>query len=171
MATTEFTLDDSMIGQSIGPPDAWLTYLGRTQAGPYEMPQWSEGKRQWLTGRLVLQGSGDHKPMLCLDTQNGGGWGSGFADVANVVNDGSISYRGDLQVICVPKGSVWRVVLSDVENPRQPMPPEHNFSGSNYKPTVPPATPKASSDKSRGAKAGVRRSKAVLEAARQVPAE
>ena len=37
-----------------------------------------------------------------------------------LVINSSLSYRGALEVVCVPKGSQWSLTLSDVPNPRAP---------------------------------------------------
>jgi hypothetical protein len=52
----------------------------------------------------------------------------------------SLGYRGDLMVVCVPKGSVWNLTLSDQPIVRAREQPFWNFSGSNYKPVNPPGS-------------------------------
>ena len=71
----------------------------------------SEAKQQFTNGRLVLRGSRDFRNLMCIDTQSGGGANRG---AENVLTSASIGYRGELMVVCVPKGSVWEIQLSDV---------------------------------------------------------
>jgi hypothetical protein len=133
MANFDFTVDETNIGQTIGPANGYLVNLTRTQAGPYDPAQWSAAKQQWLTGRFVLRGSGDVKDLVCIDTQHGGGWAShgGLGDI--VWGDANIALA-DLIVACVPRGSAWTVTLSDVPNPRAPLTtpgwaPGYQFAG------------------------------------------
>jgi hypothetical protein len=59
----------------------------------------------------VLRGSRDFRNLFCIDTQGGGANGGGYE---NVLISASIGYWGELQIICIPKGSVWEITLSDV---------------------------------------------------------
>jgi hypothetical protein len=122
LAQFDYTLDETSIGMTIGPPNGFVVNLTRTQAGPYDPPQWSEGRQRWKAGRFVLRGSNDVRDLVCIDTQHGGGWAShgGLSDI--VMGDASIDYAGDLEIVCVPKGSTWTITLSDVPNPRAPLP-------------------------------------------------
>ena len=114
MATFDFQIDESFIGQTIGPADGFVVDLGRTQAGVNEMPQWDPGRLCWKAGRFVLRGSRDFKDLVCIDTASGAGWAGHASDrFSNVLTNASIGYAGDLRVVCVQKGSVWTLTLSD----------------------------------------------------------
>ena len=110
------------IGDVLPVIDGFVVNLSRTQVGVFDPPQWSEGKQQWLAGHLVLQGSGDYKPLITIDTQNGGGWAAhgGLSDL--VVVNASVPYRGQLVVRCVPKSSIWELTISDIPVVRPPRP-------------------------------------------------
>jgi len=41
-------------------------------------------------------------------------------DVAHVLPDASYECFGNLEIVCVPKGSMWAITISDVANPRVP---------------------------------------------------
>lgn len=86
MARFDFTLDETSIGQTIGPPDGFLVSLVMTTPpvndGP---PRWNEGSRRWVSGYFVLRGSGDTRDLYCAR--------SGF--VSNVlIQDHSLGYSG-----------------------------------------------------------------------------
>jgi hypothetical protein len=97
----------------------FLVNLRRTgnQSG-YVVPEWDDGKMLWKSGYLVLRGSRDLRDLVSASPQTGGGWGPDGSG-AMVIN-GSIAYHGQLQIVCVPRGSTFSVTLSDVENPRTP---------------------------------------------------
>jgi hypothetical protein len=113
MAQTSYTITEANIGAVLTPADGWITDLRQTQAGPYDMAQWSEGKQQWTKGRFVLRGEREFRDLCCIDTQNGM-YASHWAHNAFVWTKASIGYAGGLAVICVPRGSVWELVLSDI---------------------------------------------------------
>jgi hypothetical protein len=123
MSAFDFSLDDSMIGQTIGPVNGFVTNLSRTAAGPYEQPQFNEGRQRWVAGRFVLRGSNDYRDLICLDSQSGGGWTSGTAPFAIVLANASIGYAGGLEIVAVPKGSTWALTLSDAPTLRRPPQP------------------------------------------------
>ena len=60
----------------------------------------------------MLRGSRDFRNLFCIDTQGGGGANGGGYE--NVLISASIGYWGELQIICIPKGSVWEIQLSDI---------------------------------------------------------
>jgi hypothetical protein len=114
MATFDFTLTDADMGRVLTPADGFVVKLRRTKVGPYDPPSFSEAKQQFTTGRFVLRGSRDFRNLVCIDTGSGGGWASQWSNTADVLVSASIGYRGELQIICVPKGSVWEIQLSDI---------------------------------------------------------
>jgi hypothetical protein len=114
MATTDFIIDETFIGQTIGPQNGFLVNLVRTKAGPYDLAQWDEGRGVWKAGRLVLRGSRDIRDLICIDTQGGGGWASSWGHRDGVLTNSSLPFLGDLRIVCVPKGSIWELMLSDV---------------------------------------------------------
>jgi hypothetical protein len=121
MATFDFTIDETFVGATIGPVDGFVVNLKRTKAGPYDPPAFSEAKQQWTNGRLVLRGSRDYRNLMCIDTQSDGYWASQYGNTASVLNNASVSYPGELTVVCVPKGSVWEITLSDIPYVRAPV--------------------------------------------------
>jgi hypothetical protein len=106
---TEYVIDDSMVGQSVGPANGFLVSL--TQTTPplvYETPSGDDGSGIWKSGYLQLRGSLDHRDLFCASPSS---WGyvSKF-----LVGNQSLDYRGDLVVVCIPKGSVFSLTLSDI---------------------------------------------------------
>ena len=86
-------------------------------------------------------------------------WGHRDGVLANA----SVPYLGDLEIICVPRGSIWSITLSDAPFVRTLSP--HMIFGGNYTPVHSPAGPKVI-DQHRGAKETARRAKAMLDATR-----
>jgi hypothetical protein len=121
MALTEYTITDADIGRVLPVADGFVVNLKRTKAGPYDPPAFSEAKQQWTTGRFVLRGSRDFRNLMCIDTQSDGYWASQYGNTASVLNNASVGYRGDLTIVCVPKGSVWEITLSDIPYVRVPV--------------------------------------------------
>jgi hypothetical protein len=109
------------MGATIGPVDGFVVNLKRTKAGPYDPPSFSAATQQWTTGRLVLRGSRDFRNLMCIDTQSDGYWASQYSSTASVLISASVSYPGELIVVCVPKGSVWEITLSDIPYVRAPV--------------------------------------------------
>jgi hypothetical protein len=58
--------------------------------------------------------SRDFRNLVCIDTQSDGGWASQYSNTASVLESASLGYRGELMIVCVPKGSVWEISLSDI---------------------------------------------------------
>jgi hypothetical protein len=121
MATFEYTLTDADMGATIGPPDAFVVNLKRTKAGPYDPPSFSEATQQFTTGRFVLRATGEFRNFVCIDTQTDGYWASQYGNTASVLINASLGYRGELMIVCVPKGSVWELTLSDQPYVRAPV--------------------------------------------------
>jgi hypothetical protein len=111
---TDFTLTDADMGRVLPVADGFVVNLKRTKAGPFDPPSFSAATQQFTTGRFVLRASGEFRNLVCLDTQSDGGWASQYSNTASVLINASVGYRGDLTVVCVPKGSVWQITLSDV---------------------------------------------------------
>jgi hypothetical protein len=84
MALIEHTIDDSMVGQTIG---------------------------RWLTGYFVLR-DGGVRDVICCSPQTSGGFGPGGS--GELITGGSIGFKGQLMIIAVPRGSTWALTLSDV---------------------------------------------------------
>lgn len=109
MALTELVIDETYVGQVIGPPDAFLVNLTMTtRPAGYEIPQWDEGRMRWLTSYFVLKGTGDTRDIFSACPEQGGVFG-GFW-----LGNASLPYRGQLQVVACPKGSEWAVSISDI---------------------------------------------------------
>jgi hypothetical protein len=119
------------MGRTIGPPDGFVVKLRRTKAGAYDPPSFSEATQQFTNGRFVLRASGEFRNFVCIDAQGVGGWASHYSNVASVLENASVAYRGELVVVCVPKGSVWEISLSDI--PYVPPPVNWPFSLLNQK--------------------------------------
>ena len=120
MAQFEFNITEANIGETIGPPDGYLVALSRTTApvndGP---PRWSESQLKWLSGYFCLRSSGDVRDLICTRDASTFFW---VGPEMHLVINSSISYRGALEVVCVPRGSTWSLTLSDVPNVRAPEP-------------------------------------------------
>jgi hypothetical protein len=121
MATFNFTLTDADMGRVLTPADGFVVKLRRTKAGPFDPPSFSEATQQFTTGRFVLRGSRDFRNLVCIDTQSDGGWASQYASTASVLESASLNYAGELMVVCVPRGSIWELSLSDIPYVRAPM--------------------------------------------------
>jgi hypothetical protein len=107
----------------------YLVNLRRTQAPPpelNEMPQFSAGRQEWTAGRFVLRSERDIRNLFSIDTAAGAGWASGASVVCQ---NASFGYLGRLRVVCVQRGSVWALTLSDVPVDR---PPRRNTDGANF---------------------------------------
>jgi hypothetical protein len=116
MALTELVLDDSYIGQTIGPQNGWLVDLVQTgRATKSVTPCFNEGKQHWVSAYIQLRGSKDVRDIFCLNpSQSPAPPLSTSKRHTHVVND-SIPYLGDLIVKCLPAGSTWEIALSDTE--------------------------------------------------------
>jgi hypothetical protein len=114
MATTDFTITDANVGQVLPVADGFVVNLKRTKSGPFEQPEFSAATQQFTAGRFVLRASGEFRNLVCIDTQSDGGWASQYSSTASVWSNASVGYRGNLTIVCVPKGSVWEITLSDV---------------------------------------------------------
>jgi hypothetical protein len=128
VATFNYQFSDANVGEMIGPPDGFLVDLAMTQGAQYEQPDWDPGRLRWKTAYLVLRGQHDLKDLVCVSPQDNHGsfcWRHNKQGVAigEMVVDGSPAYRGSLVIGCVPRGSSWRLTLSDTANVRASDPP------------------------------------------------
>lgn len=106
---TDYVIDNSMVGQTIGPKDGFLVSVTMTTAPKgYVVPDWNPGTRRWTSGYLQLRATGDSQNIYCANPHQ---WGylSNF-----LVGNQSLGYDGDLRVVCCPKGAVFSLTLSDV---------------------------------------------------------
>jgi hypothetical protein len=69
----------------------------------------------------VLRGSNDYRDTVCINPASSGGFAQWKGPNANMVVNGSISYRGDLIVVAVSKGSSWSMTLADAPVVRSPI--------------------------------------------------
>ena len=136
MATFDYVLTDADMGRVLTVADGFLVKLRRTKAGPFDPPSFSEATQQFTNGRFVLRASGEFRNFVCIDAQGVGGWASHYGTTASVLESASIGYRGELVVVCVPKGSVWEISLSDI--PYVPPPVNWPFSLLNKQPELEP---------------------------------
>jgi hypothetical protein len=127
----DFTLTEANVGEMISPPDAFLVSLTMATSPIYETPTFDEGQQIWTRGYFCLKRERDIRNLVCLDARNGGAFGGG-SPYATMLANRSEAYRGQLTVVAVPKGSEWRISLSDVPIVRQPARPDWNFSGWNF---------------------------------------
>jgi len=96
-----------MVGQSIGPKDGFLVSLEITTPpqGAYLIPDWSPATQRWTSAYLQLKGSRDVQSVFCYNPAQGG-------HVSNLlIGNQSLSYSGDLQILCVPRGAVFELNL------------------------------------------------------------
>jgi hypothetical protein len=110
VATFDFVIDETFVGQAIGPANGFLVSLAVTAVPKvYETPNWDAGRLCWKTAYLQLRGSGDSQNIFFCANPHQWGFVSKF-----LVSNQSLSYRGDLQIICVPRGAVFELTLSDI---------------------------------------------------------
>jgi hypothetical protein len=112
MATFDFVIDRSTVGQSIGPANGFLVDLRQTKSPVDDGPSRCAPDGTWVSGKIQLRGSRDVRDVICSDSLDVGGW-SGKTKI--LVANHSLNYRGDLLVRCVPKGAIFEITLSDVE--------------------------------------------------------
>ena len=104
----KYDIDDTFIGQSIGPSDGgYLVDLKQTRgASRYVTPAFDEGRQHWVSAYCQLRGALDHRDLVCVNPSQAPAW-------PGYVLNRSIPYRGQLQVRCLPIGSEWSLALSD----------------------------------------------------------
>jgi hypothetical protein len=115
MAMFEFVLDDTFVGQTIGPADGYLVNLSRTKSPSDDGPPRAAPDGTWLSGKLQLRGTRDVRDLVCTDSLDVGSW---IGRTKTIVANSSYPYNGGLLVRAVPKGAVYEVTLSDQENIR-----------------------------------------------------
>jgi hypothetical protein len=109
VALSEYTITDADVGRVLTPADGFLVTLRMTTPpAAYETPEGDDFTGIWRRGYLQLRASGDHKDLFCASPSS---WG--YVSKLLVGNQ-SLSYRGDLRVVCVPRGSEFSVTLSDI---------------------------------------------------------
>jgi hypothetical protein len=114
---TDHTIDDSFVGQAIGPVDGGylVTFRQTKNQTSYVVPDWDEGRMVWKSGYFVLKGSRD---LQAVYSDSPGQGGSVDPQKVWVVN-ASFRYHGQLIVVARPRGSEWAVTLSDIPNPHE----------------------------------------------------
>jgi hypothetical protein len=116
---TDFTIDDSFIGQTIGPPDGFLVSLSQSAPSSDRAdPQFSISLGRYLTGYLQLRGERDHQAIYCNRSGQWTPYWSG--DNRVLISDQSLDYHGQLVVQCVPRGATYTLTLSDIPFVRAP---------------------------------------------------
>ena len=136
MATFDFVLTEADIGRDLGVPDGYLVNLMRTKRPnpSYQIPDYDMGRRRWKSAYFQLRATGESMDTVCMSSQDGGGGAAHFgAGQATLWEGASVPYRGELRVLCVPKGSVWELTLSDVPFVRAPATPWWNFNNAARK--------------------------------------
>lgn len=109
----DFVIDRSTMGSTIGPGGGgFLTDLTMTQPGSSELAQCRPDGR-WTSMYLQLRGTLDFRDIYCaIPSQNFTSWSG---KTLFLIADHSLPYKGDLMVVCVPRGAVFEISLSDVE--------------------------------------------------------
>jgi hypothetical protein len=115
---TDFTLTDADAGRDLGVPDSFLVNLTMVTPPVWEQPDFDPGKQRYTAGFFVLRGSKAFRDSICVGPSANGGAFQHWGSDANMLINSSIGYRGSLIVMAVPKGSTWKLTLSDVPNVR-----------------------------------------------------
>lgn len=67
MALTDYTIDETSVGQMLMPEDGFIVALRMVTPPPrYEVPEWDEGRLRWKTAYLCLRGSHGLRDTVCL---------------------------------------------------------------------------------------------------------
>ncbi len=88
----------------------------------FETPQWDEGRGVFKSGYLTLRGAKDFVPVYNASPATNGAAFSWWGPQGIAIVNNSLPYKGDLVVVSVPRGSQWKLSLSDVPNPIAPEP-------------------------------------------------
>jgi len=108
MALTEYTITDADVGAALPITDGYLVSLRLVTPPPrYEVPEGNDGSGIWLRGYLQLRGSLDVRDIYCSSPHS---WGN--LSPVLIINQ-SLGFRGQLKILCVPRGSVFSITLSD----------------------------------------------------------
>lgn len=109
MATTDFVIDDTMVGAALPIENGFLVNLRMTAPPPaYQVPFGNDGSGTWKSAYLQIRATGDHRDLFCACPDQGGVAGNVW------ITNRSLGFRGNLIIRAVPRGSVWQVTLSDV---------------------------------------------------------
>ena len=138
MATFDFTLDETSVGEMLTPEDGHVTALAMATPPPYETPEWDEGRRVWNIGHFVLRGQHDVRDLICVQPAVCGHAFSLGRDRRQHRGRREPAYRGGLIVVAVPKNSQWTLTLSDVPNPPRPGRRRTGAGGTGPWPLAPP---------------------------------
>jgi hypothetical protein len=123
MAKFDYTLTDADVGRVLSIANGFLTDVRMTTPpSGYETPRWSEGAQKWLSAYFVLRGSGDYRDLVSFNPSQSGGVLAWSGSIGGLLTDGNLPFRGDLTIVCLPRGSVWEVSVSDTPNVRAPRP-------------------------------------------------
>jgi hypothetical protein len=115
MTQTTFTLDETFVGQVLGPPDGYITDLSMTQPPTsIENPYYDEGERRWKAGYFQLRATGENYDHICFDPRSNGAAMSWAGGTGWLFTNRNVAYRGNLIALAIPRGSVWSLVLSDI---------------------------------------------------------
>ena len=74
MATFDFVIDRSTVGQSIGPANGFLVDLRQTKSPVDDGPSRCAPDGTWVSGKIQLRGSQDVRDVICSDSLDVGGW-------------------------------------------------------------------------------------------------
>lgn len=130
MALFDFTITDQNVGELIGPQAGYLVNLAMTTPpARLEIPSWDPGRQRWVSAYLVLRGQHDIRDLVCCNPSIDAGSFQWWGSEGRLLTNSSLFYRGTLVIVCVPRGSVWAVSLSDI--PIAPL-PRTNSDGANF---------------------------------------
>ena len=124
MATFDYTLTDQDVGRVLPIADGYLVALSMTTPPlVHEVLDYDPATQQFTSGYFTLKGEGDLRNLINVQPATTAGAFSWIGNVAHMAINSSIQYRGELVIVGVPRGSTWRLTVSDVENVRAPPPP------------------------------------------------
>jgi hypothetical protein len=127
MATTEYVVTDADVGFVFPEVDGFLLSLVRSR-GPYQ----NVHAMNWHERHFVLR---DETPraFFCLDAVNYGNVPLVIGGARFFLTNACIGFTGALNLACVPAGSEWELIISDIAVPT--LPPLHPSQSWGYAPT------------------------------------
>jgi hypothetical protein len=114
---TSYTLTDTDVDRALTPANGFIVNLTLTRGGPFETPSWDPGFGKFgrfKSGYFTLAGALDPRLIFNFSSQTSGGIALSSGSARQLILDASLAYLGELIVVAVPRGSEWRIDLSDV---------------------------------------------------------
>jgi hypothetical protein len=127
VATTEYIVTDADVGFVFPEKQGFLLSLVRSR-GPYQDCY----KRNWHERHLLLR---DERPSVffCMDAINYGNVPLVIGGARFFLTNACIGFTGALNLACVPAGSEWELIISDIWVPT--LPPLHPSTAYGFAPT------------------------------------